>query len=184
MTVINSVGNTLTGSTGTGAFVGATAPTISQVTFSSTSGIVGATTNNAAAAGSVGELISSIIVVGSPVSFTTTNTPQDLTSISLTAGDWDVWGNISFNGGATTLVNYMQGWISSTSATLPDASLINGPVVSTAGTAIFAANYYGFCVPEQRFSLSGTTTIYLSGNIAFTVSTANFFGGIYARRVR
>jgi hypothetical protein len=76
----------------------------------------------------------------------------------------------------------LYGWNSSTSATQPDL-------------AFYVANQYpvaivpgvqgiGFCVPSQRFSLSTTTTIYLSTLATFTVSTLTACGGIYARRVR
>jgi hypothetical protein len=136
--------------------------------------IVGTTTNNNAAAGSVGEFVSSVIASGSAVSYST-GTPKDMTSISLTAGDWNVWGNIFFIvGGAMTASN---GWISATSATLPDLSLAVGINVTGLGSS-------GFAVPMQRFSLSGTTTIYISAQFTFSTSTVTACGGIYARRVR
>jgi len=135
---------------------------------------VGTTTNNNAAAGSVGEFVSSVIASGSAVSYST-GTPKDMTSISLTAGDWDVWGNIFFIvGGAMTASN---GWISATSATLPDVSLAVGINVTGLGSS-------GFTMPMQRFSLSGTTTIYISAQFTFSTSTVTACGGIYARRIR
>jgi hypothetical protein len=67
--------------------------------------IPGTATNDDAAAGKLGEIISSNIVVGSAVSLTT-NTPANITSLSLTAGDWDVWGLMnSSEGSGTTLVS-------------------------------------------------------------------------------
>src|SRR6185312_14765343 len=62
----------------------------------------GTTTNDNASSGNVGQLISSNIVSGSSVSLTTA-TPLDITTISLTAGDWDVQGNCTSNpAGSTT----------------------------------------------------------------------------------
>ena len=55
-------------------------------TVTPTGGIVGTTTNNNAAAGCVGEYVSSAIEYASRVSLTT-STPANVTSISLTAGD-------------------------------------------------------------------------------------------------
>lgn len=149
--------------------------TTSSITFSpTTGGIVGTTTNDNVAAGKVGEFVSSVVAVASAVSCTSP-TARDITSISLTAGDWDLWGNTGFavSGGATALA----GWISSTSATLPDGSLI-----STITAAAIASNT--FCVPYVRMSLSGTTTIYLSCRAVFGAGTVTAFGGIFARRVR
>lgn len=143
----------------------------------------GSSTNDNAAAGYVGEYVSSVIAVASAVSCTN-NTSRDITSISLTAGDWDVWGNIGLNGGATTLLMYFSGWISTTSATTPDPSLWAGNSYGTAGLAVFAENEVGSVVPFTRVSVSTTTNVYLSVVAGFSTSTCIAYGGIFARRVR
>ena len=153
--------------------------TIPSITFSTTSGIIGTTTNNNAAAGSVGELVSSVIASGSPTSLTST-TNANVTSISLTAGDWDVWGNISYVPGAGTTAVSLIGWISATSATLPDASLYSAALIGGAALSIDV----GFTVPMLRFSLATTTTIYMSTVAVFAVNTLGAAGGLYARRIR
>lgn len=170
MATNNAVNNVLSGSTGTGNFVGSTSPSIT------TANLIGTSTNNNAAAGSVGELISSVIASASPVSLTD-STPANVTSISLTAGDWDVFGNVSFAVGGTC--TGLFGWSSDTSATAPNASLYNG--ISLGVGAIGSS---GLSIPTLRYSLSGTTTIYLSVNALFSTSTVGAFGGIYARRRR
>lgn len=155
--------------------------TTSSITFSSTSGIIGTTTNDSAATGSVGQFLSSVVDAVSGAGITT-GTAANVTSISLTAGDWDVWGLAGFNPSAGTIVADATGWVSSTSATQPDASLYTGFPTPGAGSALAA--YLSFPVPQLRFSLSGTTTIYLSVQAAFSVSTLTAFGAIYARRRR
>ena len=153
------------------------AATATSLTFSpTTNGIVGTTTNNNVAAGSVGEFVSSAILSSSSVS-TTTSTATNLTSISLTAGDWDVWGNVTFtiSVGASLIAN----WISSTSATIPDANVIGQQQSLTANIGTGGKN-----APERRFSLSTTTTIYITGYAIFPSGTVTLCGGIYARRVR
>lgn len=147
--------------------------TTSSITFSpTTGGIVGTTTNDDVAAGKVGEFISS--VVPSAGNSVTTATAFNLTSISLTAGDWDVYGNITYIlAGTCTQFN---AWISTTSATIPDVSL-ESTLVGTF-TTFAAAN-----APFKRISIGSTTTVYLSGYAAFSV-TATACGGIYARRAR
>lgn len=192
MATKNQVDVGLSGTTGTGTFVGSTSPTLvtptigaasaTSISFSSTSGIIGTSAADNAAAGSVGEFVSSIILAVSAVPLTSP-TPSDVTSISLTAGDWDVWGNVCFTGGGTTNVTLLAGWASSTSATLPDASITTQLSYPAAGVVPFA-NPLVFDVLTQRFSLAGTTTIYLSAEAIFSLSTCSAFGGIYARRRR
>lgn len=133
----------------------------------------GITGGGSAPVGYVGEFISSVIAAASGVVMTS-GMAVNITSISLSAGDWDVWGNVNVTGisiGVTALL----GWISSSSTTVPDTSLYTG---SNAGTYTSDG---GICVPQLRFSLSGTTTIYLTGYFGFT-GNAKGCGGIYARR--
>jgi hypothetical protein len=174
--------------TGTGNVVLQTSPTLitptlgnataTSLTFSpTTSGIVGTPTNDNAAAGKVGEFISSVIPFASAVSLTNA-VPANVTSISLSAGDWDVWGNISFNNSANSL-NSVSGWISTTSATLPDSSLFN----QLANNAVSLVSP-GITVPQLRFSVAGPTTVFLSTDCGFSSGTLKACGGIYARRVR
>lgn len=176
--------------TGSGAIVLANAPTFvtgtvtaPSITFNTTSGVIGTTTNNSAAAGSVGEFVSSVVLVGGAVSATNI-TEFNVTSISLTAGDWDVWGNICCTGGATTNVRLLVGWISSTSATQPSDDNSSNVNYGVAGLVPFTTGDLLFTVPGKRFSLSGTTTVYLSGVGLFSTSTLSGYGAIYARRRR
>lgn len=144
--------------------------------------IGGTGTNDNALAGQVGEFVSSIIASASPVSLAN-GTAKDLTSISLTAGDWDVWGNITFLPGGATNVTYVVDWISLTSATIPDASLFNINAYPAAGF-VPAGVSIGKSAPPLRVSIASTTTVYISGQSGFTISTLGMCGGIYARRVR
>jgi len=164
--------------------------TTSDVTFGSvafsptTKGIVGTATNNNASAGYVGEFISSNIAAGSATSLTT-NTPKNITSISLTAGDWDVWGNATFIYNAATEVSNCVCAINSTSAALPDDSLFAIMQLGNAAAGVtLAVTQLGLCAPSRRFSLSGTTTIYIVAQSSFVTNTGSVCGGIYARRVR
>jgi len=166
------IGNT---AASTGAFT--TLIASSSITPSSTAGIVGTTTNDNANAGSVGEYITSTVT---SVSIPTPNTPANITSISLTAGDWDVWGNVLFlPAGSTVPVNPNVG-INTTSATLPAPPLyfqMNG-VTITAGSIVSGI------APSQRITLSSTTTVFLVAQIGFSVSTMSADGYISARRRR
>jgi len=134
--------------------------------------VKGTGTNNAADAGYVGEIISSTILFASAISLTTA-TVANVTSISLTAGDWDVYGNVYFNPSVSTSSN--SAWISSTSATQPDNALISSINTGASGDI-------GINTPFITFQLSGTTTIYLSAIATFGAGTCTACGGIWARR--
>jgi hypothetical protein len=138
--------------------------------------IPGTATNDSGNAGSIGEFVTSNIAFASATSLTS-NIAKDVTSISLTAGDWLVYGNVFFNQSVGASQAY--GWISTTSATLPDNSLISG----TGTTTAIIVNL-GVTVPMVRISLSGTTTVYLSGLSTFVSGTSTACGTISARRVR
>lgn len=136
--------------------------------------IPGTATNDNAAAGNVGEYIESVITNASPVAFTSSATPQNLTSISLTAGDWDVQGLLSTNPSVAT-IGQIAG-INTVTNTMPAIELqVNG---------ISSTSRFSMSVPRRRISVSVTTTIYLVGNIFFTSGTCSIYGYINARRVR
>jgi hypothetical protein len=135
----------------------------------------GTRTNNNAPTGYVGEFISSSIVAGSAVSLST-GVANNITSISLTAGDWDVEGNVFFTVGGTCTICYA--WSSLTSATTPDASLVNGKIVTS------GIQNFGTQVPFLRVCIATTTTVYLSAISTFSTSIVTVCGNIYARRVR
>jgi hypothetical protein len=158
--------------------------TMPSITFNTTSGIIGTTTNNNAAAGSVGELQSS--VVADSTTSLTINTNADVTSLLLQPGDYDVWGNVAFNGAASTTTIINLGWISTTSATLPASNLYATQFFSAGGTAVYSTAPSAFCVPSIRVTVATatTTTVYLSVRSAFLVSTSTAGGGLYARRRR
>ncbi len=146
-----------------------------------TSGLTCTATNDNAAAGKIGEYVVSNIVVASGVALTTA-TPLNVTSISLTAGDWDARGTVAFSPAAGTLIVDMKGGINTVTNTLPTLSgtapLVDIPLSPSAGI--------GATIPVGvgRLSLGATTTVYLVAQSTFTVSTCKAYGFISARRVR
>ena len=142
----------------------------------------GTATNDSASSGYIGEYVSSNVALGSAVSLTTA-VVANITSISLTAGDWDVWANVCFNQAGTTVVTTEYGWTSTANATLPTAPNSGAEFVLSQSTA---AGVGPGCVPAgiQRISIASTSTVYLSTDAAFSVSTLSAYGFIGARRVR
>lgn len=147
-----------------------------SITFNSTTGIIGTTTNDSAAAGSVGQIISSSVPAASAIALTTI-TAANITSISLSAGNWNVYGNVIgvFTGNSTAL----QCWCSLTSATVPDVSLTT--LFNYASTATLSV---GGPTPYINVKLAAPTTVYLSAFVTFSTGACGGSGNIYAIRVR
>lgn len=172
-----NLASAVTDETGSGALVFATSPTIT------TPGIVGVTNASNATAGNVGEVIQSNVVVGSAVSLTN-NTTANVTSISLTAGDWDVTGMVAFNPAGTTTVTAIQAGINSASATLPSAPSAGGFPYSNIAATLTTGAAQRLPISKVRVNISATTTIYLVAQSTFATSTMGAYGSILARRVR
>ena len=138
-------------------------------------------TNDSATTGTLGEFVSSD-VNNTTVSLST-GSAITITSISLGAGDWDVWGNVFFAPASTTTVSGMQAGISTTNNAFASGDAAGGTQAFSATFAVGPAVQLlgaGFC----RQSLSATTTVYLIGQLNFAVSTATAGGFIGARRAR
>lgn len=140
----------------------------------------GTPTNDAAAAGYIGEYIESVIT--SDTNFPATGEYGDLTSISLTAGDWDVWTSGTSKANGATVVHIRFG-ISATSGNSA-IGLVSGDNLIFTSAVPTAATDSGMQVPPYRVSLSGTTTYYLKFLGEFSAATPQAIGKIAARRVR
>ncbi len=149
-------------------------------TFASTGvSIKGTTTNDSAASGFVGEVVTSS---ASFTNFPTSGQYGDLASISLTAGDWLVSVQISqIQNGAT--VSTVTAGVSSTSGNsgsgLTDGDTQNSCVPQNAASG---AAFVG--VMSKHVQLSGTTTYYLKYTSSYTIATPQAAGRITAVRIR
>jgi hypothetical protein len=146
----------------------------------------GVTNGSNAAAGQVGEIaFASVASTGQIV--VTSATSANITSISLTAGDWDVTGLVYIVAGggvasAGVTIGQCWGWVNTISAALP----------ATAGAGLWigyggAANInVGHATGRVRLNLTATTIVYLGFLAQFTGGNNQVggWGSIYARRVR
>lgn len=133
--------------------------------------------------GSVGEEITSLIVSGSAVGLTT-GVAANVTSISLTAGEWQVNGKAIFKGGATTQAQTLQSSVSTTTATMN----LDG---NNFGVTSYPASYVAFVNGDNAvhtgpvwLHLNATTTVYLVVSATFTTSTCSAWGVLKAKRMR
>lgn len=141
---------------------------------------LGVTDGSNAAAGYLGEYKQSVVGI---VNFPATTLWGDATSISLTAGDWDVTATYNTNrNGATATENSIG--ISTTSGNnttglVVGSNYFTGPP-SQAGT--WDSHMF---VPSFRISLTATTTVYLKFSAVYTVTQYRIVGArLSARRIR
>lgn len=141
-------------------------------------GILGATDGSNPFSGNVGEYIESFIDSDHGVSLTD-DTEADVTSVNLTAGDWDIEGNVNLKEAAATVTGRIAS-LSTGSATIP-----LGGKEGYLGTATTTSNQTNtITLPRMRLSVGGPTTAYLVAKVTFSAGTISAFGGISARRVR
>lgn len=156
-----------------------TITTLSVVTLTPTN-LVGTTTGSNAAAGSVGEYVE-----GTQTTYTnypTTNQYGDGTSISLTAGDWDVSAVMSTSLNGATTSNRFELGISSNTGNTSNNLTFGTTLVDTLPPTALA--FSSAALPSIRFSLTTTTTLYLKVLAQYTAGNPQYVCHLYARRMR
>jgi hypothetical protein len=135
--------------------------------------IAGVINGSNAAAGQVGEFITADRLTNLAL---TTNVTTNIVSVSLTAGDWDVSGNLYLSTSAgcsqfQVATNPTQGssWSGFAEVAATGAAALAGGALAT-GTV--------------RLSLTVTTTVWLTAQATFTSGTCNAQGTLNARRAR
>jgi hypothetical protein len=153
----------------------------SPVTALAPGQIPGTATNDNAAAGNVGEVMTATV---SNLALTTA-TPANVGSVTLTAGDWEVRGDVWFNAASGTTTTIASAGTSTTSANFPGSATDGGrdQVIPESSTG---TNGQSVVLPVgvDRYSVAGNTTVYLVCQAAFTGGTLQGNGKITARRVR
>jgi hypothetical protein len=145
-----------------------------KLTRASGISLSGTNTNDSAASGYVGELLTASATVA-----LTTGTPANLTSLSITAGDWDVFAIVQFDGAGASVTSDVWASLGTTSATMNSVLGQSGRWRGAGTTDLFFPMSFSL-----RVSLASTTTYYLTGQASFTTSTYGGRGLLRARRVR
>jgi hypothetical protein len=140
-------------------------------TINATGGIRGVATNALAAAGLIGEIIQTNASYG-----VNSNLWSTICAMSLTAGDWDIYGVANFSPSTATVAQILCG-VSTT---------INAPggwnaQVSTPNAILGGCN---LTAPPVSIQLASTTTVYLTIYANWTTGSMTVAGFLWARRAR
>jgi hypothetical protein len=138
----------------------------------------GVTDGSNAPAGQVGEVVTAVQNTGQAVA---SGAPTTVISVTLTAGDWDVWGTVGF-ATATTAPQSVEGGLN-TAQVMPSGLAVNTSLASLfpgGGGPIAGCN---LALAPCRITVTASTSVYL---IAQQTSGAGVTasGQIIARRMR
>lgn len=180
---LNSTNTGLRKGTGNSLVISANGGGVAEFAATGVS-IQGTTTNDNASTGNVGEYLESLVT-------TATNTGasgviSDATSLSLTAGDWDISALVEFKrNGATFTSTDLEIGITTTAGNSA-TGLVNGSnyvyAIQAVPTTFTALPMH---VPVYRVSIASTTTFYLKMFVdVYTAGTPQYHCRLSARRVR
>lgn len=164
---------------GMGAFTGTCTITSTGTCtiVGSASQLPGVATNTAATAGNLGEYISSTVLLAGAQALVST-TDRDVTTVSLTAGDWLCNGNAWSNNAGTLTV--WDVWINTAVNTQPTRPG-GGAIARWSGST---TTNIGISSGQLHLLISGTTTVSLGANATFSGGTVSAFGFIGCARIR
>jgi hypothetical protein len=159
----------------TGLQPGTNASVSNSVTTKTGGLLVGDRSGTAPTSGYLGEQIRAV----SGTVAVSNNTPTTITSISLTAGIWDISsvGQAQFSGNSTVFISGISPTNNSFTGGVNNDSY--SQVNYTSG--VFSVNFLS--IPSYRVSLSSTTTYYLVSQVTFSTGSCNCIGRISATRV-
>ena len=140
--------------------------------------LLGTQTNDNAPAGWVGEEVFASNGGGVAMAAQTGTAGTNLATLALTAGDWDVQGQIMLRptGTATSAI----GSVNSASGTIPAPFSSDASTYSSVGVAFSTDTYFN--LPSVRISIPNTQNVYLVGQLQGVGGTG--FGIMRARRRR
>ena len=132
----------------------------------------GVTDGSDASAGQIGEYVTAS---SSGAVTPSTGAVNNIATLPLTPGDWDVAGNVIFN--PTAGVTYAACSVSTTSGAI-------GPIATRVPGAASATQLRIGTGGSLRVSVAAPTTVYLTAQTAFSSGSMSVTGVISARRMR
>lgn len=150
-----------------------------QVSIDVTLNAKGTSTNDSAATGYYGEVVESAVT---NVASGTTGVWADMTSISLTAGDWLVDALVVYAQTSAGTLSENTSGISSTSGNSNTGLVLGNTLVENPPTSV---NYNSSgTISAKHIQLAGTTTYYLKHRYDFSSGAYASYGRITAHRIR
>jgi hypothetical protein len=125
--------------------------------------INGVTNGSTAPSGAIGQPITN---TGTSVALGGNGVATNITSISLTAGDWMVFGEIAFTATSSAVPSVWTAGASTTSATLPAT-----PLYAQIEATMPANGFATLTIPIQLINVSSGTTVYLIGQANYSSGT-------------
>lgn len=141
----------------------------------------GVTDASNATAGFIGEAVRSAFTASSAASSTNWG---DITTISLTAGDWDVSAQMFTESNGATVTAQFQVAVSLFSGNTTTDHVRGDNVMESVGPSGSILNAGNVTISNYRINVSSTTTVYFKENMTFTGGPPVLWGRISARRVR
>lgn len=154
-------------------------------TATGTRGVVriqGTVTNDNATSGDVGENFRAI--VSTYTNYTTTATYQNITSITLTPGDYDISANGTIYGNGATVGAGSDFTLAISTTTASASGSVDAESISRFTSVALNIGYVPIGIPTYRVSVPSTTTYYLNTLGTFSAGNPQFVGSIRARRIR
>lgn len=173
---VTSVGNVTTAA--------ATQANIATLSKSAGVAVHGTNTNDSASAGYLGEFASVNSPTGGTATPGATGVYVNVASMSLTAGDWDVWGELNISFGGTHVGTDIVAGISKNTGALDSAS--QGGLIKLYGNNVANGSPY-ISIGIRRISLVSTATVYLVVAMDYATLGSTTYASdsaILARRAR
>jgi hypothetical protein len=127
------------------------------------------------------------VASGSAVSLAISGTSYNVTSKSLTAGTYLIWGTIDYSLSSATVTSFNSG-LSASSATLPTQA--GGSGVGTDPLSIMPISpgttvsvVYTESVGPTTFTIAATTTLYLVANATYSAGSVSAYGSLWAMQI-
>lgn len=144
--------------------------------------IAGTATNDSAGSGNIGEEV--VANQSTYTNYTTTATYQNITSITLGAGDWDITAAGTLSSNSATLTTTANGIFVVSTTTASAAGATEGMNLLYVQQNLTTTSKESVTIGPYRVSISGSTTYFLNTQATFTAGNPQFVGFIRARRIR
>jgi len=152
--------------------------------YSSDAGVI---VNDNASSGIIGEYIEQLLPLASAVSVSS-GTPTQVTSLSLTAGDWEVGGIVVQINGSGANFQILGGFLVNNGGATPTGTANTmywgSSTAFSQGASTIPVAASTLPLKPIRVTLSATTQINLMANSTFASGSVSAYGMIHARRVR